>query len=122
VWGTLAVGLFASPRLVESVGVGSPGLLYGGGVGQLGIQALGVAAVAGWTLVTAAILFGTLKATVGLRVTAEEEIAGLDISEHGMWGYPESFLGPDVLPGEAPRGAVPVPRPAPSAQEQEAMG
>jgi len=91
--GTLAVGLFASPRLVEAAGVGSEGLFYGGGVAQLGVQALGVAAVAAWTLAASAVIFGTIKATVGLRVSAEEELEGLDIGEHGMWGYPEAFLG-----------------------------
>lgn len=91
--GTVAVGLFASPRLVEAAGVGSEGLLYGGGFGQLGVQLLGVGAVALWTLTASAVVFGLIKATMGLRVSAEEEIEGLDIGEHGMWGYPETFLG-----------------------------
>ncbi|MPZ69792.1 MAG: hypothetical protein GEU71_09710, partial [Actinobacteria bacterium] len=87
-----------SPRLIDAAGVGSPGLFYGGGFSQLGVQALGVAAVAAWALGASAIVFGAIKATVGLRVSAEEEIEGLDIGEHGMWGYPETFLGTDVAP------------------------
>lgn len=97
-FGTLAVGLFASERLIEAAGVGSPGLLYGGGFAQLGTQAVGVAAVAAWVLVSSAVVFGLIKATVGLRVSREEEIEGLDIGEHGMWGYPDTFLGVDTIP------------------------
>jgi Amt family ammonium transporter len=97
-FGTLATGVLAAPRLVEAVGVGSPGLVYGGGFGQLGVQAVGVVAVAAWVLAASAIVFGTIKLTVGLRVDAVEEVEGLDIGEHGMWGYPETFLGPLDLP------------------------
>ena len=98
VLGTLAVGLFASPRLVDAAGIGREGLFYGGGLAQLGVQALGVVAVAAWALGASALVFAAIKATVGLRVTAEEEIEGLDIGEHGMWGYPETFLGTGALP------------------------
>ena len=96
--GTLAVGLFASPRLVEAAGVGTEGLFYGGGFSQLGVQALGVVAVGAWALGASALVFALIKATVGLRVTPEEEIEGLDIGEHGMFGYPEAFLGTNSLP------------------------
>ncbi|MFZ5986538.1 MAG: ammonium transporter [Bacillota bacterium] len=75
--GTLLVGLFAT----ES------GLLYGGGFRQLGVQALGVAAVAVWTLATTFILFKAIKATIGLRVSKEDEEMGLDIGEHGTQAY-----------------------------------
>ncbi len=92
--GTLLVGVFASPRLVEAAGVGSPGLVYGGGLSQLGTQALGVVAVFGWTVVASLIIFGGIKYVIGLRVKPEEELEGLDIGEHGMFGYPETFLGP----------------------------
>jgi len=95
--GTVAVGVFASPRLIESAGVGTEGLVYGGGLAQLGTQALGVGAVALWVLAASTVVFAAIKVTVGLRVTAEEEIEGLDIGEHGMWGYPETFLGIDTL-------------------------
>jgi Amt family ammonium transporter len=97
--GTLAVGLFAAPRLTTDIGLGtSSGLLYGGGVGQLWIQAVGVAAVFGWAVVAGVIIFGALKLTMGLRVSEEEELEGLDIGEHGMYGYPEAFLGTNSLP------------------------
>ncbi|QUH24575.1 ammonium transporter [Serpentinicella alkaliphila] len=75
--GTLLVGVFA----VDG------GLLYGGGFDLLIVQAIGVFAVAAWTLTTTFILFKTIKATVGLRVHAEEEINGLDIEEHGIESY-----------------------------------
>lgn len=84
-WGTLAVGLFAKPELIgESM---SPGLLYGGGLGQLGIQALGAFACAGFAMVSMGIVFFAIKKTVGLRVRREEELRGLDIGEHGMEAY-----------------------------------
>lgn len=82
-WGTLAVGLFAD-------GVNDPalvGLFYGGGTGQLLIQLIGVAAVFAWVVLTAGILFGTLKAVGLLRVDQKEELMGLDIGEHGMESY-----------------------------------
>ena len=75
--GTLAVGIFAEGE----------GLLYGGGFELLGIQAIGVVAVAAWVGTTAFILFKTVDAVIGLRVTKEEEHAGLDIEEHGIESY-----------------------------------
>ncbi len=69
------------------------GLLYGGGATLLIYQVIGVVAIAALVAVAAAILFGSLKALNLLRVPEEEELEGLDINEHGMWGYPESFLG-----------------------------
>ena len=87
-FGTLAVGLFASPAFIASSGsVCKAGLFYGGGLGQLGVQALGVVSVAGWVAVTSGILFFTLKAMKQLRVKREEELRGLDVGEHGMEGY-----------------------------------
>jgi ammonium transporter, Amt family len=88
------------------------GLLYGGGAALLGVQAVGVLAVAAYVAVTSAALFLLLKATIGLRVSAEEEIEGLDIHEHGMYGYPELALGAAAYPAGpaiAPEG-VAVPR------------
>ena len=76
----------------------SEGLLYGGGAGLLGVQTLGVAAVAAFVAVAAAGFFLALKATVGLRVTETEEIEGLDLHEHGSYGYPELALGPMAYP------------------------
>jgi Amt family ammonium transporter len=114
IWGTLACGLFTSPRLAEAVGIGKEGLFYGGGIGQLATQAAAVgltfAAVFGLSLLT----FAIIKATIGLRVDEEAEAAGLDISEHGMYGYPEQFIPTSELEGY---GALPTaPEPvAPSA-------
>lgn len=76
--GTVLVGIFATDG----------GLLYGGGVELLGVQAVGVLAVAAWTVGTAFVLFKTIDVTVGLRVTGQEEITGLDIEEHGTSAYP----------------------------------
>ena len=88
IWGTLAVGIFASPAYVATSGAGiKAGLLYGGGLSQLGIQALGVVVVALWVCATMGALFFVLKQTVGLRVSREEELRGLDIGEHGMESY-----------------------------------
>jgi Amt family ammonium transporter len=91
IWGTLSTGLFATKELSEKVAVGGPGLFYGGGFHQLGVQALGVAGAFVFVFVLSFILLGILKATIGLRVTEEEEIIGLDLSEHGSYGYPEQM-------------------------------
>ncbi|WP_102274970.1 ammonium transporter [Cytobacillus massiliigabonensis] len=90
VWGTLSTGLFAAPELAS---VGQPGLFYGGGLSQLGVQAMGVtvSAVFAFTVSFAA-LFIMKKVMNGIRVTKEEELMGLDISEHGTYGYPEEFI------------------------------
>jgi Amt family ammonium transporter len=74
IWGTLAVGLFA----VDG------GLFYGGGVRLLGMQLIGIVCILAWTTVTMIIAFNIIKHTVGLRVTPEEEIAGMDSAEHGL--------------------------------------
>lgn len=79
IWGTIAVGLFST----GADGVGT-GLFYGGGFKQLGIQLMGFAAVAAWTVVTMTIVFYAIKKTNGLRVSAEEEIKGLDATEHNL--------------------------------------
>ncbi|MDE3837819.1 ammonium transporter [Bacillus methanolicus] len=87
VWGTLSTGLFATKELAT---VGKPGLFYGGGLEQLGVQALGVFTSGAYAfIVSFAILFVMKAAMNGLRVTEEEEIIGLDMSEHGSYGYPE---------------------------------
>jgi Amt family ammonium transporter len=83
-FGTLCVGLFAQEAYA---GAGNAGLFYGGGLGLLGKQALGVASVFAWTFVAATVLFLAIRFTVGLRVTREEELRGLDIGEHGMEAY-----------------------------------
>ncbi len=89
VWGTLSCGLFTTEELAA---VGQPGLFYGGGLGQLWVQAYGIVAIAAFVFVTSFATFVLLKRTIGLRVSAQEEIEGLDIHEHGMWGYPEQFM------------------------------
>ncbi|MCA1740762.1 MAG: ammonium transporter, partial [Actinobacteria bacterium] len=91
IWGTLSCGLFATPALVESTGVGTPGLFYGGGLTQIGIQALGIIAAGGFTFIASYVVFAVLKATIGLRVKPEHELNGLDISEHGVFGYAEQL-------------------------------
>lgn len=85
IWGTLAVGLFAS---VEG-NTGTTGLFYGGGLTLLISQLVGIVAIGFWTVATAALMFFAIKATIGLRVSKEEEEAGLDIGEHGMVAYPD---------------------------------
>lgn len=92
IWGTLANGLFATPQLAEEiVGVGQAGLFYGGGFHQLGVQALSVVTAGAYALAASFAALLITKAIVGLRVTEEEEIVGLDLSEHGVYGYPEQM-------------------------------
>jgi len=87
VWGTLSNGFFATKELAT---VGKPGLFYGGGLHQLGVQALGVFTCAAFAFIVSFILLAVMKKVMnGLRVTEEEEIIGLDMSEHGSYGYPE---------------------------------
>jgi Amt family ammonium transporter len=86
IWGTIAVGLFAtdtSPAW-KSANIDGLGLFYGGGFKQLGLQLVGVLSVAAWTTVCITITFLVIKAIVGLRVSEEEEITGLDATEHGL--------------------------------------
>jgi len=89
--GTISTGFFASPRLVEITGIGKAGLFYGGGFDQLIVQTIGVLGAAAYVAAISFIILFILKKTIGLRVTAEEEISGLDISEHGSYGYPEQL-------------------------------
>jgi Amt family ammonium transporter len=84
-WGTLAVGLFAS----LPGNTGTTGLFFGGGATLLVAQLVGIIAVGFWTAVLAGAMFLALKATIGLRVSKEEEEAGLDIGEHGAVAYPD---------------------------------
>ncbi|MCI8339552.1 MAG: ammonium transporter [Lachnospiraceae bacterium] len=89
-WGTLAVGLFATESApgyaiaFDGGGIKAPGLFYGGGVEQLGLQCVGVFTVGVWTAVTISITFIVIKVIFGLRVTPEEELMGLDSTEHGL--------------------------------------
>jgi Amt family ammonium transporter len=120
IWGTLACGLFTSDRLAEAVGIGNAGLLYGGGIGQLGTQAAAVALTFVAVFLLSGITFALIKATVGLRVDDEAEDAGLDISEHGMYGYPEQFIPSPELEsyGAAPSARTPVAAPAYKTREE----
>jgi Amt family ammonium transporter len=100
IWGTLSCGIFTSPRLASFNAVGDPGLVYNGSFHQLGAQALGVAAAFTFVFVISYVAFFLIKKTVGLRVSIEEEEAGLDIAEHGMYGYPEQFIpAPEIGAG-----------------------
>lgn len=110
IWGTVAVGLFATTNApgalvlneetnaLEEVFVGN-GLFYGGGFDLLGKQLIGILAVATWTTVLMIIVFLVIKAVVGLRVTKEEEILGLDSTEHGLASAYADFVPfvPDVM-------------------------
>ena len=93
-WGTIAVGLFATTSAPGNDTV--KGLFYGGGFKQLGIQLLGFVTVAAWTAVTITIAFVIIKKTIGLRVTEEEEIVGLDSMEHGLASAYSGFSIMDV--------------------------
>jgi ammonium transporter, Amt family len=105
IWGTLACGIFTSPRLAALNEVGDPGLWYSGSFSQLGAQALGIVVAFGCVFGVSYAIFWLLKKTVGLRVSPEEEDAGLDISEHGMYGYPEQFIPqPEYSTGALPVG------------------
>jgi ammonium transporter, Amt family len=99
IWGTLACGLFTSPRLAEYNGVGQEGLVYGGGVAQLGVQTAAVLLTFAAVFVLSFATFWVIKQTVGLRVDDAVEDAGLDITEHGMYGYPEQFIPEPELVG-----------------------
>jgi Amt family ammonium transporter len=107
IWGTLACGLFTAPRLADYNGVGEAGLFYSGSFKQLGGQFMGVLIAFLFVFAASYATFWLIKKTYGLRVTAEEEDAGLDISEHGMYGYPEQFIPAPELVGYAP-ASMPV--------------
>ncbi len=93
IWGTIAVGLFATS---SAPGSEIDGLFYGGCFEQLGLQLLGVVTVGAWAAVCITITFMVVKATVGLRVTEEEEIIGLDATEHGLASAYSGFSIMDV--------------------------
>ena len=92
VWGTLATGIFAVPALADNLATGTGGLVYTGSFHQLGVQALGLLAVGIFTFSASFGALWTMKKTFGIRVEPEVETAGLDVSEHGMWGYPEFYI------------------------------
>jgi ammonium transporter, Amt family len=92
VWGTLALGFVAAPDLAKRLGTGTGGLFYTGSASQLGTQALGLLAVGVFTFGISFLLLWAMKTSFGIRSDAESETAGLDVSEHGMWGYPELYM------------------------------
>ncbi len=92
IWGTIAVGLFATTSAPGNDSV--VGLFYGGGFHQLGLQLLGVVSVGGWAAIMITITFLVIRATVGLRVSEEEEIVGLDSMEHGL---PSAYAGFSIM-------------------------
>ena len=122
IWGTIACGIFTAPRLAQYNAFGDPdgGLLYSGEFTQLIAQAVGVVVAFSFVFAMSYGTFALIKVTIGLRVSDEDEEAGLDIVEHGMYGYPEQFIprsdfggpagGPPEAPAPVPRGAA-VPRP-----------
>ncbi|MGI9604132.1 MAG: ammonium transporter [Acidimicrobiales bacterium] len=118
VWGTLAIGLFA--RYDDAfLGRENAGLFYGGGVDQLAVQALMVVIVAAWVIPTSGLVFYGLKSTIGLRVSEEEEMGGLDVMEHGTPGYhlpaPAAAMSIDI--GEHEESVAPAEKsPAPVLQ------
>jgi Amt family ammonium transporter len=123
IWGTLAVGIFASPRLI-SEGAGS-GIWYGifgdeslsSALGQFGVQGLAVLFTFAVVFAISIATFFGIKKTIGLRVPADEEDAGLDISSHGMYGYPEAFIPqPEYSTGLPELTARPVSQTASSGQ------
>ena len=104
VWGTLAVGLFATK---SAPGSELAGLFYGGGWTLLGTQVLGMLAVAAWTAVTITATFLIIKAVIGLRATEHEETVGLDIEEHGLASaYSGFMMGTSLMTGIAGSGAA----------------
>ena len=110
IWGTIAVGLFATDTapgysIANASGETIKGLFYGGGFELLGLQLTGFAAVALWTAVTITITFLVIKAIVGLRVSREEEIEGLDATEHGL---PSAYAGFAMLPEYIDEDDAPV--------------
>jgi Amt family ammonium transporter len=122
IWGTMSCGFFTSPRLAQYNAFGDPngGLVYSGSFKQLIAQVVGFSVAFSFVFVASYATFFVIKKTYGLRVTEEEEDAGLDISEHGMYGYPEAFIPAAELIGYGggPSATVP-PAPVPSLATKE---
>ncbi len=110
IWGTLAVGLFATDTapgysIANASGKTLTGVFYGGGFELLGLQFVGFISVAAWTAVTITITFLVIKAIAGLRVDREEEMLGLDITEHGL---PSAYAGFAMQPEYIEEGSEPI--------------
>jgi Amt family ammonium transporter len=104
IWGVLACGLFAFPEFVLEGQ--SKGLFYGGGFSQLWTQTVATVATFAFVFVASYAVFYAIKVTIGMRVSEAEEDAGLDISEHGMYGYPEQFIPSSELVGSGMPGTA----------------
>ncbi len=91
IWGTLANGIFATEELATKVGVGQGGLIDTGSWHQLWVQFESVVIAGAFVLAASFLILGIMKAVMGFRVTEEQEIIGLDLSEHGNYGYPEQM-------------------------------
>jgi Amt family ammonium transporter len=104
VWGTISCGIFTAPRLAQYNGFGNPdgGLWYSGSFSQLAAQVVGLVIAFSFVFAMSFGTFWLIKKTYGLRVSEAEEDAGLDISEHGMYGYPEQFIPQPEYPGGPP--------------------
>jgi len=111
IWGTISCGIFTSTRLADYNAVGEPGLVYSGSFHQLFAQIIGVVAAFTFVFVFSFGTFFAIKKTIGMRVSAEEEDAGLDISEHGMYGYPEQFIPAPELIGYSAHSTLRTPTP-----------
>ncbi len=101
IWGTFAVGLFATPTtpeygIADGTGLQMTGLFYGGGLKLLGLQCLGILTVGAWAAVTISLTFFVIRATIGLRASEEEEITGLDATEHGLLSAYAGFSIMDI--------------------------
>ena len=92
VWGTLSLGLLAMPSLAEELATGTGGFLYTGSLRQLWTQLIGLGAVGTFTFTASFASLWAMKRSFGIRAEADVETAGLDVSEHGMWGYPELYI------------------------------
>jgi Amt family ammonium transporter len=104
IWGTLAVGLFANSAAAPVAGPAN-GLFFGGGFGQLWAQVVGVITAGAYALVVSLIAFAAIKAVMGLRVSPEEEVEGLDLGEHGNLAYPDFVIAGSALgQGSGPGG------------------
>jgi Amt family ammonium transporter len=119
IWGTISCGIFTAPRLAAKNAVGEGGLVYTGSFTQLLDQIVGVLAAFAFVFSLSYLTFWIIKQTYGLRVSAEEEDAGLDISEHGMYGYPEQFIPAPELVGYAPAASPVMPGHSPAATTRE---
>jgi Amt family ammonium transporter len=117
IWGTISCGIFTAPRLAQYNAFGDPegGLWYSGSFDQLIAQVVGLSIAFAFVFTMSFGTFWVIKKIYGLRVTPNEEDAGLDISEHGMYGYPEQFIPAPEYPGGSPALGTAGPAPATAA-------